>query len=72
MNVMRIIVSADYDEMSKLAAEDVAGIIRENPTVVLGLPTGSTPLGMYRNLITMHKQGTCPSGTSPLSTLTST
>ncbi len=57
MNVMRIIVSADYDEMSKLAAEDVAGIIRENPTVVLGLPTGSTPLGMYRNLITMHKQG---------------
>ena len=71
MNVMRIIVSADYDEMSKLAAEDVAGIIRENPTVVLGLPTGSTPLGMYRNLITTNK-ATCPSGTSPLSTLTST
>ncbi|HHY11554.1 MAG TPA: glucosamine-6-phosphate deaminase [Firmicutes bacterium] len=54
---MKIIVAADYDEMSGLAAQTVAQSIKANPSAVLGLPTGSTPLGMYRNLIKMHKEG---------------
>ncbi len=52
---MKIIVAADYDEMSKLAANHVAQWVRQNPKAVLGLPTGGTPLGMYRNLIEMHR-----------------
>lgn len=58
MTEMKIIVSANYDEMSRLAAEQVATLVRQNPKAVLGLPTGSTPIGMYRNLIEMYRQGT--------------
>lgn len=53
---MEVIVKKDYDEMSKLAAEIIARIIRSKPNVVLGLATGSTPLGTYKELIRMHKE----------------
>jgi len=46
-----------YDEMSKLAAKMVAKQIKDKPNTVLGLATGSTPIGMYRELIRMHKEG---------------
>lgn len=46
-----------YDEMSKLAADIVAEQIINKPNVVLGLATGSTPIGMYRELVKMHKEG---------------
>jgi glucosamine-6-phosphate isomerase len=60
---MRLIIEQDYDMLSKWAAYYVAAKIRKaNPTAdkpfVLGLPTGSSPLGMYKNLIELYKKGT--------------
>lgn len=53
---MKISVVSNYEEMSKLASERIVGLIKLNPKAVLGLPTGSTPLGMYEKLIIMHKK----------------
>ena len=46
-----------YNKMSKLAAEMVAEQIINKPNTVLGLATGSTPVGMYRELVRMHREG---------------
>ena len=54
---MNIIFARDYAELSRLAADKVADTVRSKAGAVLGLPTGSTPLGMYRELISMHKEG---------------
>jgi len=59
---MRIIIQPDYDRVSKWTANYVAKRINEfNPTpkkpFVLGLPTGSSPLGMYKELIKLNKRG---------------
>ena len=59
---MRLIIQPNYDMLSQWAAHYVAAKIRNaNPTAekpfVLGLPTGSSPLGMYRALIELHKKG---------------
>ena len=51
---MEVIICKDYDEMSKVAAEIVRQEILRKPSLVLGLATGSTPLGLYRELIRMH------------------
>ncbi|NLW56949.1 MAG: glucosamine-6-phosphate deaminase [Firmicutes bacterium] len=53
---MRIIVENNYDEMSRTAAGIVADEVRRKPDCVLGLATGSTPLGMYRELIAMYQR----------------
>ena len=47
---MEIIIKEDYDEMSRCAAEIIAGFIREKPNCVIGLATGSTPKGTYKEL----------------------
>lgn len=49
---------ADYQAMSEVAAEIVATAITANPELVLALPTGSTPLGMFNALIARVKAGT--------------
>ena len=53
---MEVVISADYDEMSKAAAAVMAKVVRDKPTAILGLATGSTPLGMYKELIRMHQE----------------
>jgi|YelNatPaOPRAMG01_1025707.scaffolds.fasta_scaffold117398_1 glucosamine-6-phosphate deaminase len=53
---MRIVITRNYDEISKKAAKIIAEQIRRKPDSVLGLPTGSTPLGVYNELIRMHKE----------------
>jgi len=53
---MRVIVEHDRDRVAVRAAEFVARLIRRHPRCVLGLATGSTPLGMYRELIRMHHE----------------
>lgn len=53
---MEVIVKNSYEEMSKLAADMIAKIVRSKPNAVLGLATGSTPVGTYKELIRMHKQ----------------
>ena len=57
---MRVIIRKDYDSVSTWAAAHVARRINEHKAgtpFVLGLPTGSTPLGMYKNLIRLNKAG---------------
>jgi glucosamine-6-phosphate deaminase len=51
-----IIIRDSYEEMSKYAAGKIAEFIRKKPDCVLGLATGSTPLGTYRELVRMHKE----------------
>ena len=53
---MEVVVKESPEEMSKLAAEGIADIIRHKPRAVLGLATGSTPLGTYKELIRLHKE----------------
>jgi len=59
---MRIIIQNNYDNMSQWTAHYIANRIntfaatKEKP-LVLGLPTGSTPVGTYKHLIALHKQG---------------
>ena len=59
---MRVIIEPDYDKMSQWAADYVAQrIIEFNPTAdkpfKLGCPTGSSPLGLYRELIKKYESG---------------
>ena len=59
---MRVIIQPDYDLLSRWAANYVAARInafapKESTPFVLGLPTGSSPLGMYRHLIELNKAG---------------
>ena len=53
---MRIIIEKDYEAMSRKAAGFVAEIVRNKPDCVLGLATGSTPIGLYKELIRMHQE----------------
>lgn len=56
---MKVIVTENYEEMSRKAFEVMAEVVKDNPRAVLGLATGSTPLGLYRNMIEDHeKNGT--------------
>ena len=54
---MKIIQVKDYQEMSAKAAELLADRIRVIPNSVLGLATGSTPIGTYEKLIKMYEGG---------------
>ena len=54
---MRIIVKKNYDEMSKAAANIIAAQIITKPNCVLGLATGSTPIGTYKNLVEKYNNG---------------
>ena len=52
---MKIILAKDYEELSRKAAEMMLAVIRSTPDAVLGLATGTTPLGLYARLIEDHK-----------------
>ena len=52
---MKIIIASDKQKMSEIAADILASLIKEKPSAVLGLATGSTPLGIYQRLITKHQ-----------------
>ena len=54
---MKLIVCKNYEEMSVAAAQIVADVMKADPACVLGLATGSTPVGMYKKLIEMNKAG---------------
>ncbi|AOT70320.1 glucosamine-6-phosphate deaminase [Geosporobacter ferrireducens] len=53
---MNFVVVKDYHEMSKRAAVIVAGQIYLKSKSVIGFATGSTPMGMYRELISMYRE----------------
>lgn len=54
---MRIIRTKDYDDMSRKAANIIAAQIITKPDCVLGLATGSTPIGTYARLVKQYQEG---------------
>lgn len=52
---MKIIVVKDYQAMSDLGAEIIANTIKTNPNCTLGLATGSSPIGTYKNLVKAYQ-----------------
>lgn len=52
---MKIIVAEDYNEMSRIAALNIKELVNSKNNAVLGLATGSTPIGTYENLINMNR-----------------
>ena len=54
---MRIIKTKDYEEMSRKAANIIAAQVIAKPDCVLGLATGSTPIGTYKNLVAKYEAG---------------
>lgn len=54
---MKLIVTKDYESMSIRAAQEMATLISNKPNAILGLATGGTPVGMYKKLIEMNKEG---------------
>lgn len=54
---MRIIKAENYEEMSRKAANILSAQVITKPNCVLGLATGSTPIGTYEQLVQRYKQG---------------
>lgn len=54
---MKIIKANDYNDMSRKAANIISALVTLKPDCVLGLATGSTPLGLYSHLVERYKQG---------------
>ena len=52
---MKIIITKDYEELSLRAFEVIKEVVANKPDAVLGLATGSTPLGLYANMIKDHR-----------------
>ena len=54
---MKFITVNSYEELSRKAAAIIAAQIVSKPNCVLGLATGSSPVGTYKNLVEWHKNG---------------
>ena len=54
---MNILVAENYEQLSAMAADLVEALYAKKPDARLGLATGSTPLGLYRELICREKAG---------------
>ena len=54
---MKIYVAENYDAMSRKAASIIASHVTLKPDCVLGLATGSTPIGMYQELVKAYEKG---------------
>lgn len=55
--MIKVIRTRDYDDMSRKAANVIAAQVIAKSDSVLGLATGSTPIGLYRNLIQGYENG---------------
>ena len=53
---MKILITENYDKMSEAAFSFVKEIITENPDAILGLATGSTPIGLYDLMVRDFEQ----------------
>ena len=47
---MQKVICDSYEQMSKKAAQMIADAVKEKPELILGLPTGGTPVGMYAEI----------------------
>lgn len=54
---MKVIVSETYEQMSKKAADLFINLLQEKPQAKFGLATGSTPIGLYKELVKANKEG---------------
>ena len=53
---MEVIIQKDYRQMSKVAGQIVVETLNAKPNSVLGMATGSTPLGLYQELVCLHRE----------------
>ena len=53
---MKVIITENYEEMSRVAADILIGIVKNNPKAVLGLATGSSPIGTYQNMAKDYRE----------------
>ena len=64
---MKVIVVENYEEVSAKAFEVMKEVVVNKPNAVLGLATGSSPIGLYQNMIKDHKEnGTSYAGCTEL------
>jgi glucosamine-6-phosphate deaminase len=54
---VKLVVADSYEDMSRKAADLFAALLEEQPTCVLGLATGTTPIGLYDCLVDDCKRG---------------
>lgn len=54
---MKVIVCKDYDEMSKTAYKYMKEVLLNKKNAILGLATGSTPEGLYKEMVADYKAG---------------
>ncbi|MDD5644503.1 MAG: glucosamine-6-phosphate deaminase [bacterium] len=54
---MKVTVCGDYDELSLSAADTIEDLLRKKPAGVLGFAGGSTPVGLFRELIKRNEAG---------------
>ena len=54
---MKIVKTRDYNDMSRKAANIISAQIITKPDCVLGLATGSTPIGAYKQLVEWYEKG---------------
>ena len=54
---MKIIRAKDYNDMSRKAANIISAQVIMKPDCVLGLATGSTPIGAYAELVSQYERG---------------
>ena len=55
MSKIEFIVTNNYDEMSQKAADIFVDLLKKKPNAILGLATGSTPIGLYKKLVEKNK-----------------
>lgn len=53
---MEIIIQENEEQAAKLAAREIRALLLKKPAAVLGLATGSSPVGVYRELIRYHRE----------------
>ena len=53
---MKVIITENYAQMSEKAAQIIIDIVKNNPQAVLGLATGSSPIGTYQLIAKDHKE----------------
>lgn len=54
---MKVIVVENYQQIGQHGAQIIAGVIKNNANTVLGLATGTSPIGIYQNLVEMCQKG---------------
>lgn len=54
---MEVVICDSYEDMSRRAADVFAAQIQEEPESILGLATGSTPIGLYADLVKDYQDG---------------